>query len=619
MRSQEYKASAIPDSLLENAIAVKRLDDYSITIKSIGSAIIRHKYAMTILNEAGDAYAQYRNIYNQFVKLKEVRGRLYDAKGKLLKSVKQKDMRDHAYENGNDLFSDARIKSNDFFWRIYPYTVEYEDEEEYVGIYVFPSWVPRSNTNLSVQTSSFYVEMPTNYNLRYKSFNGAGEPIVTVGEKTRTMKWEAHNLPALPFEELQPTGSYFAQSVMIGPDDFEYGGYKGNMSSWDNYARFYATLYKGRDVLPDAVKKEVHSLIDTVADKERKVKLLYKYLQHSTHYISIQLGIGGLQPFEAKYVAEKKYGDCKALSNYMVSLLKEAGIQANQVVIYGGDDFRGVTDDFPTHYFNHVVVCVPDVSKKDSIWLECTSQTQSPGYMGTFTGNRKALFIGDNGGVLVNTPFYTADDNVQIRRITAVVDVNGNLSAKVITKRTGIEQEEQHYILHEKTNTQQEDYLNHSLDLPTYKVETFSYTEKEGKVPVIEEILKINVTNYASVSGKRIFIQPNLLTRDKKLSGSANRISSIEIKNAYQHIDTVTIRIPEGYAVESMPQQIDLNNKYGIYKISFKVGEGWINCIRKRESFARIFPSSDFVDIARFYDLVYKSDRAKLVLVKKDG
>jgi len=85
----------------------------------------------------------------------------------------------------------------------------------------------------------------------------------------------------------------------------------------------------------------------------------------------------------------------------MVALLKEANIKANYVLIAAGDDQPDMLTDFPSPYFNHATVCVP--MDKDSIWLECTSQTLPAGYIGSFTGNRHALLINELGGQIVTT------------------------------------------------------------------------------------------------------------------------------------------------------------------------------------------------------------------------
>src|SRR5215217_8023402 len=80
------------------------------------------------------------------------------------------------------------------------------------------------------------------------------------------------------------------------------------------------------------------SLILQKTLRMKKKRLLYSFLQQNTRYISIQLGIGGLQPFESSFVAKKGYGDCKALSNYMFSLLKSAGIKSYYTLVRGGRD-----------------------------------------------------------------------------------------------------------------------------------------------------------------------------------------------------------------------------------------------------------------------------------------
>ncbi len=612
-KAQNYSVNLIPDSLKENANAVKRFEELRVIIKSPSRAIIKHKYAITILNEAGERYNGYYNSYDKLHSLYDISGHLYDANGKELKSVKKKDLSDLAYNDEISLISDNRVKQHSFYYKLYPFTIEYEDEQEYDGVFFLPPWVPAEGEKFAVQNSSYIIEFPENYTLRYKQFNYPGTPQLSPGKYS----WQLTNQKAIFNEVLQPPFSEITTSVYISPSDFEIARYRGNMNSWQNLGQFISTLNQGKDVLPEAIVADIQRITAGLSSKEEKIKAIYNYLQQNTRYISIQLGIGGWQPFEATYVASKRYGDCKALSNYMVSMLKAAGIKSNYVLITAGEGRKGLWEDFPSPYFNHAIMCVPD--GKDTLWLECTSQTQSPGFMGSFTGNRKALMITDEGGVVVKTPTYTVNDNQQLRKVNAVIDAEGNLTAEINTRFTGEQQELQHALIHSFNAEQREKYLNSEINLPTYKVEKSDYKEHKFRIPAIDEYLKITAPSYAAITGKRLFVQPNLFSKSgTKLSIDKPRKYPIEFTSAFRDVDTITISIPQGYQPEAIPKNVTFNNKFGKYMISFTVTGDKIDVLRLMERYSGTYPPSDFIELAKFYEDIYKADRGKIVLVKKE-
>ncbi len=617
VKAQNYNVTLIPDSLKENANAVKRFEELRVIIKDEGRAVIKHKYAITILNEAADEYAEYSNSYRKMESLHDIDGNLYDAAGKKLKNVKKKDIADRS-DDGSSLASDSRTKHHNFYWRNYPYTIEYEDEQDLDGIFFLPYWWPQDDEKYAIQQSSYIVETPVNYILNYKQFNYTAKPNITNSGKSTVYTWQVANQKAIMSEYFQPSWQTITTAVYVAPKNFSIGGYNGDMSSWQNLGKFIVELNKNRDALPDNIKQDIHRIADTVKTTEQKVTLLYQYLQNNTRYISIQLGIGSWQPFDASYVATKKYGDCKALSNYMKSILKEAGISSNYVLITSGAGRRGLWEDFPSPYFNHAILCVPN--GKDSIWLECTSQTESAGFMGSFTGNRKALLIADDGGHVVSTPTYTSTDNLQLRKVQAAIDADGNLDAMVHTTFTGIQEELQHSLMYDATKEQRERYLNNAINLPTYKVEKNEYKEEKKRIPVINEDLHITSPNYASITGKRLFIRPNLFNKiTTKLSIDSLRRYDITFKSSYKDVDSLTIAVPAGYSLEAMPKDISLNSKFGTYSIRFVIKDNTIAVLRTDERSAATFPSTDYDELVKFFDAMYKADRSQVVFVKKEN
>src|SRR5436190_7988316 len=415
----EYAVSKIVPTLLKNANAVLRLEDIKFEILSPKEAIETNHYVITILNENGDDWADFVEGYDKLREINSVEGFLYDENGKQLKKVKTKDLQDISGVSDYSLIDDNRIKRHNFYYKVYPYTIEYEVVLHYKNTLFFPRWIPQGGEKLSVEHSQISIISPIDYQFRYKAFRFNDEPVAIIEKNKKTTTWIAKNMPAIVKEPYGPLWHDITTAVIFGPTEFQIEDYKGNMKSWQDFGKFVYALKEGRDRLPDNIKQTIHQIADGINNSIEKIDRLYEYMQKNTRYISIQLGIGGWQPFDATYVATKGYGDCKALSNYMYSILKEAGITSYYTLIKAGRNGEYITDDFPSQQFNHVILCVP--VKKDTVWLECTDQTLPAGYLGDFTCNRYALLINENGGNLVRTPKYGLTDNVEVRRAEAVL------------------------------------------------------------------------------------------------------------------------------------------------------------------------------------------------------
>ncbi len=615
--AQQYNVSNIPDSLKKDADVVTRYEERIFEIKSPGKAVEHERHVYTILNESADYLGNYKSYYDKFTSIDHINGTLYDANGKELKHAKKGDMEDVSGTGDESLMTDTRYKVNHFYYKTYPYTVDYEEEDDINGILEIADWIPQGINKASVQDTKYVIIAPKDYQLRYKSENCTIEPVITENSGKKIYTWELKNLPAKNSEPLAPSWNKLVPYVMLAPSEFEAGGYKGDMSTWKGYGSFYFDLLKGRDVLPDNIKMQVHQLTDGLKTPKEKIAVLYKYLQKNTRYISIQFGIGGWQPFDASYVSNKRYGDCKALSNFMVALLKEAGIKGNSVIIKSGKYSTNLDPAFPSDQFDHVISCVP--LQKDTVWLECTSQTLPAGYLSGFTANRWGLLVDENGGTLVRTPKYGLNDNLQLRKINAAINDEGNLTASINTFYKAEQQDELEQEINYSSKDELLKKLKTEIDLPTYDITKFDYKEENNIPPDINESLELTANNYAQVSGRRLFINPNILNRSGvKLKKEEERKYNVELHAEYRDIDSVEIKIPVGYEPEALPSDKKIESKFGKYISSVKVMPDKIIYYRCHEQYSGIFSAADYANLVDYYDQIYKADRAKIVLAKKE-
>lgn len=605
---------AIPDSLRQGAGVVERIDETEIAIESPRKAKIHRRVVYTILNSTGDQYAMINTFYDKFHDLVSATGILYDADGKELKKIRKSDMEDWSTAGSGTLMTDSRVKLYHFYYRTYPYSVSFEEEVVQSGLFMLPDWQPQASPLMSVESSRLVVRTPEGYPLRYKQYGYAKEAEEENGGR-KVYTWELDSRPAVKQEQFAPSWSELEPAVRLASGEFEEGGYRGRLYSWAEMGKFVEDLYRGRDELPEEAKRKVHALINGVTDDRQKIGILYSWLQEDTHYVAIELGIGGWQPFDAKDVYIKKYGDCKALSNYMVALLKEAGIRACNVLIRSGDRARAMDTGFVCSQFNHVIVLA--FSGNDSVWLECTNPYLPAGYLSGFTADRDALLLDDNGGHIVHTPVYGAKENRLIRILEGNIDSGGNLQAGLRINYSGLQQDALESEMAHLSKKELIEQRQQSLGLPNCKIDGLSYQTIRTAVPAIEETMQVTAAAYSAVSGNRMFISPGVfLKRAESIREAEPRRGEVELTQSLEERDSIFVRIPVGYVPEGMLPSASYSAGFGSYRIRGEMrGDTLVLICRFRQN-KGTYPADNWPKLEHFFNLIHREGDRELVFIR---
>lgn len=616
--AQDFSAANIPAELKEKAHAVLRNHEMEFYVKDIGEAVMKIKATITILDEKGKDHANIVAYYNKFTKVTNIEARIYDANGKPIKKLKKSDIESFSTSSGENSIDDSYVKVATLAHNLYPYTIDYTYEYIDRNMMIYPTWNLISDRAefTSIEKASFKVSMPKEFSLRYKEQNMATKVSISADGNRNDYSWSISNLKAVEREANSPSLDEIMPAVYTAPTDFKIDDYTGNINSWNDIGKFYATLNNDRDKLPADLVTKLKDLVKNETDTTNKIRKMYEYLQANTRYVSIQLGIGGWQTMKATEVSSKGYGDCKALTNFTKGMLKELGIPSYIAHVRAGENKAEIQADFPSFQFNHVILCVPIT--KDTLWLECTSQTNPFGYLGSFTDDRNVLLSTENGGKLVRTPSYKHSDNQLLRNATIEIKDNGEAVADIKTEYTGLQQETYAEVAHSLSHDDQKKWLYKNLSLPSVEIIRFSLNEKKERLPIVEEKLNLHLRNIANKSGTRLFLTPNILNQYHSLPiANANRKTELDLDGNYLDIDNISFKIPKGYAAEYLPEPIKIETKFGKYTSKVEMKDDVIIYNREVSMFKGRHAAAAYNEWVDFRKKMIKADKNQVVLVAK--
>lgn len=534
------------------------------TVKSISQAEYKVYKKVYITDESGKDQARIRIGTGEYVELKSVSAKIFDRKGKKKGRYKKKDFYELKSSGYGIIGSDAKSYTLDLSSvTSLPFTLELEFTQVYHSLFFWPAWYPQES--IPVKEASYTVVTPPD--IQYHHYSLREIEGVSDGKKSTT--WTQSNLEPWPDEIAMPREVYDGHALFFTSDKYKLDDYSGSSDSWKSIADFYHELSKTQYHLDPALISDLD--LQSAATQRDTIQVIYDYVQRSTRYVGMELGIHGWKPHSSQWVCENKYGDCKDLATFFISILRMNNIEAYPVLILTRTAGM-IYQEFPDDRFNHLIACVP--LDDDTLWVDCTMDDGRIDIIPSSDQGCNVVVVGIDGPVMLQTPIQRPESNAT--DFTGEVSINRNGSASLkgqLIFRGQASMQVRSVFQGAILADQREGILSlFGESAPGLELDTFSVSNLDDKYAPLAIHLEGTIPRFAAKTGNRLFVYPGLPLKEKWYGEHPSRRKQSFFAGVPSlNTSDVTFLISDGLELESRPMDVDLETEFGTIHQTVKI------------------------------------------------
>ena len=567
---------------------------------------------LKIENRAGEIYTNISLPYSRNERISDIDGWIKDPNGAKIRRLNRNELKDRSERSAFSFYDDNFVKSFQLKHNQYPYIICYSYTITLDQFVALPEWSPVIHPRISTNYAMLTVSLPKNF--RYKSYlkevilidSDTLRNSVTTIYSAKYTKIDPYEPFAEPFTDLKP-------KLVIVPEYFLFG-IEGKTSDWKSFGNWFVNLNKGLNDLPESEKNNISKLLAGMNDKAEIIKTLYHYMQDHTRYINVSIGIGGLKSYPASYVSQNKYGDCKALTNYMKALLEFAGIKSNFVLINRGYQPEMILKDLPFPQFNHVILAVP--GKHDTIWIENTENSEAFGYISSSIQNRTALFIEENNSRLISMPRMQRMDAAMIRKVNVLFNEQGNAEAKISFVFKGYNYEIFNELLSDFNKNEQDKFIKEYIPFNNYDLLSWKLIKMNRDTAQIDLALTLGLPGILKKLGNEYYFN-TFQIKTGLFTPPSERELPLQFAAPVFNTDSLIYAIPLGLEVKSLPEDQRISTQFGNYESHIKCDSKNILVEKKLEIYPNTYSLEQYRDFYEFYRKVKDAEKKIIILKPK--
>jgi len=505
--------------------------------------------------------------YDNFSEISSIKGVAINAKTNKKSKLSQYDISTNELKQRDIFYSDNKYKHFGFN--------NVEDKSKVEFSYKVKQNEPRLLSFFAFQhelqtvASQFQIKSDPSIEIGYKLFGDHQDKIVF--EKTKegnldVYTWKVADMPAFEEENRAPNFTYFLPHIVYYIKSYTKDNKKEALfPDVEHLYKWYYSLVKDINKLDQtALKTKTSELI------KDKAKAIYNWVQENIHYVAFEYEMGGFIPRDAASVFDKKYGDCKDISNLLNEMFKTAGLESNLVWIGTRDKPYSFTDVPTPLVSNHMIASVK--IDKQRYFVDGTDSFCPFTFPSAMIQGKEGLIgISETEFVIEKVPVVDKKENhLKVDMKLKINDDGVQGAAKLLL--SGYEKSDFLNVL--ASNKQKQDEIlksgltryNQKLEIESTEVKKNEYDNKDAEL-----LYNFKLESWTKKIGDKIIVKPILLAPFKEyIIDTKERKLSIENDNVFTNEFTYVYEIPENYQLDFIPENSKKENEVLSYDISYK-------------------------------------------------
>ncbi len=310
----------------------------------------------------------------------------------------------------------------------------------------------------------------------------------------------------------------------------------------------------------------------------------------------------------------KRKGDEGNLNFLLIALLKEAGIEANPVLVSTRKHGSPIIEFPIMDQFNHALVLV-ELENNQKMFLDVGNQNLPMGMPSEKSLNGKGWLLKKKGQTWLDIK-----PNVSSQILFAEFNIteDGNFNGTINTSyRSYMGVDQRDIYKNDATGRNKAAYLK--TKNPDWQIKDLTCNNLEKVSEPLKETITLQVANAAQISEGMMYVKPTLKSGwEVNPFKTENRTYPVEFPYPTNDQYILNLTIPEGYKVEELPKSMNLGLPPEDARFSYHVSsdEKIIKLVMRIQINKITYPADEYTYLKNFFNQVSAKLEEMIVLKK---